>query len=196
LFRTIEGQVENDLSIAPQRKTNSQVGALLLICGLLAAMFGLFGSFIAGLQFVILQFVPSSTVDERDKLELSLRIVRITLLQMPMMALLGGLLLLSGWHIRRGNSTAIRIARWTLLGAIGFGVVYCINIGALFLEPRTAARMLLLSPLLEPYRYPLYAVQGIIGIAILFGPPMLLLFLLRRLRPMPGEKQASATNNR
>jgi hypothetical protein len=186
--------LNDELSTAKQRKTNSQIGALLLVCGLLALMFGLFATFIATMQFLMLQLIPApTTAQERHVLYVMWRMISTFLMFMPTMALLGGLLLASGWQVRRGRATAIRMARWTLLGAIGFGVVYFANIAAMLFDPQMGRQMLELPPLLAPYRTVVYVVQGVFAMGMQFGPPVLLLLLLSRVRPVIDDSSISAT---
>lgn len=186
--------MNDELSTAKQRQTNSQIGALLLVCGLLALIFGLFGTFVATMQFLALQLIPApTTAQERQFFQMMWRVISTFLIFMPTIALLGGLLLASGWQVRRGHATAIRIARWTLLGAIGFGAVYLANIAAMLLDPQMASQMLELPPLLAPYRAVVYVVQGVFAIGMQFGPPVLLLLLLSRVRPIVDDTFVSAT---
>ena len=186
----------DDLRTAQQQKTNSQIGAVLFVCGLLALIFGLFATFIAVIQFLVLNLIPPPiTAHERHVLEMMWRMISVFLRFAPTMALLGGLLLVSGWQVRRGKAIAIRMSRWALLGAIGFGVAYLANIAAMLLDAQMASKILALPPVLAPYRAVIYVVQAVFTIGMQFGPPVLLLFLLNRVRPVENEATDSANSS-
>lgn len=167
------------VDVEAQRQTNSRIGGLLLACGVVAMLFGTFATFIALMQTAAMLLIPNpTTAHERQFLDTYSSIQSIFLSFMPTQALLGGLLAASGWYVRCGSAKAIRIARWTLLGALGWGVAYCARAYTLLSDPR----MLItdLPPPLEQYRPAMYVVQAVFAVGMLFGPPALLLFLLRR----------------
>jgi hypothetical protein len=171
--------------VESQRWTNSQIGALLLVCGLLALMFGSCGTVISAIQLIVFQLLPApSNAQERQFFYMLSRIQFVFLLFMPAMAIIAANLSASGWFVRRGSARAIRIARWTLIGALGWGVAYLAQIGAMLLDPRMVKGMLELPPPLHPYRYIWYAIQAVFTVGMLFGPPTLLLLFLRRARAL------------
>ena len=175
--------------LALQRRRNSRYGAFVLMLGVVMIFVGTMGCFNALMHFVMLNVMPTPPGGAAQfGLWRQANMMMIT--AWPPLPLAGLSLAVSGFYIRRHSAAAMRIARWTTLAGYGWGAAIAIHMVLILFGPW---QQQMLGPLqlvenAETFEHWMHIAQLVFGCGVAFGPPTVLLWMLRRVRPIDSEK--------
>lgn len=171
-----------------QRRRNSRYGAFFVMLGVVMIFMGAIGCFNAAIQFVVLRLAPNPP--RGPNFDLWRQINLMMLLLWAPLPLAGLAFAASGFYIRRHRPPAMRIARWTALAGYGWGAAMVIDAALILYGPWRAQ---MLGPLQfvkngATIGFWLRLMQMAFSIGLAFGPPSVLLWMLRRVRPVGSVK--------